>query len=168
MDFDKIKVICLDCDGVLTDNIYQVSSKGEITKSFHTRDFYAIQLAIKSGLKIVIITQSKDDCIFRKFDTFSKDLENHNIIILHQVENKKAAIDMRLEFAKLKWENVAYCGDAENDLECMKLAGITGCPSDAIDEVKKESHFISDKPGGKGAVYNFIKYILENKKVKYE
>ena len=62
------------------------------------------------------------------------------------------------------WNNVAYIGDAENDLAAMKRSLYVGCPNDAIEEVKKESNYISDFSGGRGAVYDFLMYILKNKR----
>jgi 3-deoxy-D-manno-octulosonate 8-phosphate phosphatase KdsC-like HAD superfamily phosphatase len=61
--------------------------------------------------------------------------------------------------------DIAFMGDSENDVEAMKLCGLTGCPADAVSIVKEESNFIAESPGGKGAVYEFAKYIIE--KVNY-
>ena len=60
------------------------------------------------------------------------------------------------------FDEIAYIGDDENDIECMKLCGIIGCPSDALDSVKEISDFVSSKNGGDGAVREFIEYILNN------
>lgn len=63
-------------------------------------------------------------------------------------------------FSRITWDNIAYIGDGENDLESIKLAAITGCPQDAEEEIKEESHFISKYNGGRGAVADFIKYLI--------
>ena len=67
----------------------------------------------------------------------------------------------------ITFDNIAYMGDDDNDLECMQLSKITGCPADAVDEIKQESNHISDNKGGHGAVRDFvnllIRYHKENK-----
>ena len=75
------------------------------------------------------------------------------------VDNKEQNIFDELLDRKFGWDNVAYMGDAENDIPSIKKASFTGCPSDAIEEVKENSNYISDFPGGRGAVYDFCMYI---------
>ena len=58
-------------------------------------------------------------------------------------------------------EEVAYIGDDLNDLECMKICGMVGCPLDAVDGVKEIADFVSKYKGGEGAVREFIEYLLD-------
>lgn len=179
--FSDIKICCLDVDGTLTDGTYQISdqrrtgySNSAITKSFYTRDFYAIEQMMRSGIYVFIITQSRDLVIERQIDRLAQNSKfwmdsvcgSVSLKILKGIKNKKEAIHAEvLTRNEWGWHNVAYIGDAENDIECMKKALFTGCPSDAIDSVKENSNYISDFPGGKGAVYDFCMHIYnENDK----
>ena len=170
--YTDIEIFICDVDGVLTDGVYQISNKGEITKSFYTRDFYGIEQLLRNGMRVVIISQSHDNVIFTQVNRIcdhsefwsTRYVEDGPLRIISGVNNKKVEIDSYLKKFNMTWDNVAYIGDAENDVECMKVAGVTCCPSDAIDEVYKHSTWPSNFLGGKGAVYEFAMAIIEEKK----
>ena len=173
VNFNNIYLIVVDVDSTLSDGIYQISSDGIITKSFHTRDFYAIEKILESEIRIVIISQSHDDIIIKQINricSHSKKWDNwvNNtkwLSVFTAIDNKKEKLEELLEINyRLNWDNVSYMGDSENDLECMEVAGYTGCPADAIQIVKDNSNYVSTFPGGKGCVYEFIMYILDQKK----
>ena len=167
INFSNIKVLIFDCDGTLTNGIYQISENtGTVTKSFYTRDFYAIEQVLRNGLQVMIVTQSHDRVMYQQLQRIC----NHSkfwldmwctkkLILMEGVDNKEQNIFDELLDRKFGWDNVAYMGDAENDIPSIKKALFTGCPSDAIEEVKENSNYISDFPGGKGAVYDFCMYI---------
>jgi len=181
MKFSDIKICCFDIDGTLTDGIYQITDKGDIVKSFYTRDFYGIEQLIRNGIKVVILSQSHDEVIYHQINR----IVDHSILweqayehdesleVITCIDNKKEEIEKILEKENLSWSNVAYIGDAENDIESMEKALFVGCPFDAINEISKNlpslsylSSYVSKFPGGKGAVYDFSKYIL--KKIEEE
>ena len=179
INFKRIQVIVIDVDGTLTDGIYQFSdtnSPGGITKSFYTRDFYAMEQALKEGIEIIIITQSTDDCIRIRLDRIKDrsrseiwgDAFSENRIKLFEGADDKCDRLDTVFFSDCtsepSWDNVAYIGDAENDIEPMKRAYYTGCPFDAVRGARENSNYLSKYPGGKGCVYDFIMYILEQRK----
>jgi len=181
INFDDIKIVALDCDGVLTDGIFQESSTGTVTKSFYTRDFWAINQLLKNDIIVIIITGSNDTCMesqleriygpeiyeFNYEDFQCRRFKDDNLILFKSVKEKSKVIDdFIFTNSKHDWDNVAYMGDSENDLEPIKKSAYTGCPCDAIREIKDESNFKSDFSGGKGAVYDFVNYILEKKGLK--
>jgi len=163
----EVKICILDTDGVLSDGKYEVSEDAIISKSFYTRDFYAIELLLKNNVDVVIMSQSNDKVINMQIaricsnsDFWLQCMELAKLSIFNGVKNKKIKIDKILDNKNISISNVAYIGDAENDIEVMKLVGITCCPADAIDEVKENSNYISNFKGGNGAVYDFVKYLL--------
>ena len=167
MRFSDIKIVAIDCDGVLTDGVYQISESGEVTKSFFTRDFYAIEKIMEIGISVLIVTQSHDKVITEQVQRITSHSEKwHNAVkykqlsIMCEVEDKEKEIESLLGEG-LSWDNVAYIGDAENDIKCMEKAVLSGCPSDAIDEVKEIATYPSVFSGGKGAVYDFCMYICK-------
>ncbi len=166
MRFSDIKIVVIDIDGTLTDGIYQISEDGGITKSFFTRDFYAIEKIMRI-CRSIIITQSHDKVIAEQLQRIANHskrwydaLKHKHLSVMCEVEDKEKEIESLLGEG-LSWDNVAYIGDAENDIKCMKKAVLSGCPSDAIDEVKEIATYPSVFPGGKGAVYDFCMYILK-------
>jgi 3-deoxy-D-manno-octulosonate 8-phosphate phosphatase (KDO 8-P phosphatase) len=88
-------------------------------------------------------------------------LNYESLKIFTGIDNKEKCITSELLDRQLGWDNVAYMGDAENDLPPMKKALFTGCPADAIEEVRENSNYISDFPGGRGAVYDFCMHIYK-------
>lgn len=167
--YQRIKVVVIDVDGVLTDGIYQISSIGNVIKSFYTRDFYGIERLMIKGIKVVILSQSHDRVISEQIDRICD--HSHfwrccyelvsTLLVYTEVEDKKGKVEEILNKYNWTWENVAYIGDAENDIESMKEAGFTACPVDAIPEVRELSLYPSSFSGGKGAVYDFCNYILK-------
>jgi len=152
----KIKMIIMDVDGTLTDGTLLVMPDGEELKSYNVKDGMGILLAHLAGLKTGIITGK-----------ISKSLEKRagklNIFELHQgVLDKKKVLSEISEKNKLNLEQIAYIGDDLGDLEIIKSVGLAGAVADAHPMIKKHSHFICKNPGGKGAVREFIEFILES------
>jgi YrbI family 3-deoxy-D-manno-octulosonate 8-phosphate phosphatase len=158
-----IRLLVCDIDGTLTDGLYTVSSNGILSKSFYTRDFYGMQLLQEAGIHVLLLTQS-DDLVIRQRCDMLPIQAKARLVLVTGVQNKLDEVERRINVEyHLDWSEVAYIGDAENDLACMKVAALTACPNDAIEDVKAESNFISDYNGGKGAVYDFAKYLLKRK-----
>jgi len=146
----SIKVFGVDVDGTLTDGTYHIDEAGHISKSFYTRDFYALNRLSQSGFTVLIITSAKDKVIEAKCAGF-------DFLLYTGVQKKEEDIGRVLGKMKLKWDNLAFIGDAENDLEVMRLAGFTGCPLDAIPEVVEAANYQSVQSGGRGVVYDFVR-----------
>jgi YrbI family 3-deoxy-D-manno-octulosonate 8-phosphate phosphatase len=175
--YKEIKVVCFDVDGTLTDGTYQISSSGEVTKSFHTRDFYAIEQLLRAGLTVVIITQSHDDVmkeqlkrIYSHSVFWSRMAGEGKLLLFGAVQNKVHEIEKMFRSGAMGWENVAYMGDAENDRECITYAGFSGCPADSIPILQRIVLYPSSYNGGHGAVHDFCMNLLEkrNKESKNE
>ncbi len=167
--YEDIKVAIFDVDGCLTNGDYQISFQGVVTKTFFTRDFYALGQLLKNDITVIILTQSHDECIIKQIDRirshsslWKQSYLKKKLIVYTEIENKKKQVEKYLKKNNLKWENIAYMGDSENDIECLKLAGIAACPKDSIKEIE-DVDFRSDSNGGRGAVYEFCKWLLEKK-----
>jgi len=165
----KIKIVIIDVDGVLTNGEYIVSDTGSISKSFYTRDFYAIEQLLKEKIHVIILTQSNDKVIDKRIEEIAKNskywkncLKYRSLVLFTNVDNKFEKLKNYLTSeTSCSLENVAYIGDSENDLECIKNCGVIGCPNDAIKSIKElEGIYVSDFSGGKGAVYDFIMNFL--------
>jgi 3-deoxy-D-manno-octulosonate 8-phosphate phosphatase (KDO 8-P phosphatase) len=162
-----IKLAIFDLDGTFTDGMYSVSDSGSISKSFYTRDWWALQRLQEHGIDVVILTHCYDDCIDEKIKGMPEKSKRRLMLVkLDWDTTKEEWLGRYLDPSKnltnlTAAENVAFMGDSENDVEAMKLCGLTGCPSDAVSIVKEESNFIAESPGGRGAVYEFANYIIE-------
>lgn len=147
-------MILMDVDGTLTDGTLLVLPDGEELKAYNVRDGTGILLAHLAGLKTGIITGKISKSL-------EKRAEKLRIFEVYQgVLDKKKILNQILEKNHLGVEQVAYIGDDLGDLEVIKAVGLAGAVADAHPEVKKHSHFICSSAGGKGAVREFIEFIL--------
>lgn len=150
-----IKMIIMDVDGTLTDGMLAVMPDGEEIKSYNVKDGMGILLAQVAGLKVGIITGKASAALEKR----AKKLK---IYELYQgVQDKKKVLDEILKNNKLKSEEIAYIGDDLGDLEVIKLVGFAAAVADAHPMIKKNCHFICKNCGGRGAVREFIEYILQ-------
>jgi 3-deoxy-D-manno-octulosonate 8-phosphate phosphatase (KDO 8-P phosphatase) len=174
LDFANIDTIGIDVDGTLTDGIYTVSDQGVYSKSFHTKDFYAIEKALKNKIRVIIITQSHDKVIQCRINNicegsqFWRDaISNGDLIIYTGIHSKLDVLKTYAKYHALSLSgNFAYIGDADNDIPVMQESYFTACPQDAWYDVKEESNYISPYLGGRGAVFDIINYILEKRENK--
>ncbi len=152
----KIKLLILDVDGVMTDGSIILDNEGNELKRFHVRDGHGIKMLQKAGITVVIITGRKS----RVVEIRAKEL---GIREVHQrIFRKSAVFEQMLEKYKCKDENVAFMGDDIVDQELLKRAGLTAVPADAEEGAKKLADIITEKCGGRGAVREFIDFILKS------
>ena len=150
-----VKAFIFDVDGVLTDNIVTLMPDGEQIRSMNVKDGYAMQLAIKKGFKIAIISGGKSEMVRKRLNGLGI------IDVFLGADNK---IDQYNEFIltyHIKPEDVLYMGDDVPDYEVMKRVGVPTCPNDAVQEIKGISIYVSDKKGGKGCVRDVIEQVLK-------
>jgi 3-deoxy-D-manno-octulosonate 8-phosphate phosphatase (KDO 8-P phosphatase) len=151
----SVKAFILDIDGVLTDATVHVTETGEQLRRFNIRDGYAVQLAIKRGFYVCAISGGKSASVISR-------LKGLGITDIHLEANKKADIyNFILQKYRLNSEEVLYMGDDIPDVPAMKLAGVPVCPSDAAEEVKALSIYISPKAGGAGCVRDVIEKVMK-------
>ena len=151
----KIKLLALDVDGVLTDGTINISDNGELFKGFNAKDGLGISCALRSGLKIAIITGRKSEIIHKR------SAELGITLLCEGVKDKYAELVRLTEELQLTQQQVAYMGDDLNDLPAFKAAGFTFAPQDAVAEVLANADCVVKKDGGRGAVRSAIEMILK-------
>lgn len=157
MNFKKIKLLILDCDGVLTDGKIIYDENRVEMKNFNAKDGLGIKLLSFSDIKIAVITGRKSNILKQR-------CEDLKISLLFQnVRNKLKCAEELLEKLHLNWDEVAYMGDDWNDYPVMKKVGVKAVPNDAFEDFKKIADVITERNGGDGAVREFIIRILKEK-----
>lgn len=151
----KIKLLLTDCDGVLTDCGVYYGETGEILKRFNIRDGMGVERLRKQvGIETGIITGELSPAV-------KKRAEKLKIDELHLgIKDKPAILKEILERKNLQPEQIAYIGDDTNDVEIMKLVGLTACPKDATVFAKRVAHYICTANGGQGAFRDFAELII--------
>ncbi len=154
----NITWILMDVDGTLTDGTLLVFPDGEELKTYNVRDGLGILLAHLAGLKTGIITGKTSKALEIRS-------EKLKIAELHQgILDKKSVLNDILERNGLTAHEVAFIGDDLGDLEVIKSVGFSAAVADAHPVIKENSHFVCQNLGGKGAVREFIEFILSIQK----
>lgn len=155
-----IELIVFDFDGVFSDGSFLFDNSNNIKKFYNGKDSYALKLAKKNNIKCGIITNDKvvslehAPHIFDRLDKSSLGSDRPKLDI----------INSWLQEFNLSFDKVAYIGDDIPDIEILKRAGFSGCPNDAVPQVKDVVDYICKKKGGKGAVREFVDLIISNNK----
>ncbi|MEK3901323.1 KdsC family phosphatase [Paenibacillus sp. FSL R7-0179] len=149
-----IKMIIMDVDGTLTDGKIYIGPQGEVMKAFSVKDGLGITKLNAMGIKPVILTARSSEIVTNR----AMELKIEDVY--QGIHDKITGLDMISKKYNIGFNEIAYIGDDENDLECMKACGYSGCPADATSTIKNVVNFISVFNGGNGAVREFIEHIL--------
>ncbi|MDZ4823610.1 MAG: HAD-IIIA family hydrolase [Flavobacteriales bacterium] len=153
----EINTFCFDVDGVFTNNIVFLSSDGEQLRTANVRDGYAVQLAVKKGLRIAIISGGKGEAVRKRFEGLGvKD-------IFLGSSRKSDVFKKWVSENHLKPEDICYMGDDIPDYSVMQHVGLPCCPADAAPEIKSLSKYISPRNGGEGCVRDILEQALKVK-----
>lgn len=149
-----LRVLLFDVDGVLTDGVIELSSdKGE-SKQFSIRDGAALVWAQHEGLVVGLLSARPSEVTTRRADELGIRL------VVQSHANKAEGYRHLLETHGFTDEQVAYMGDDLLDLPVLARAGVSGAPADAVAEVRERVDWVSAHPGGRGAVREFVEFVL--------
>jgi 3-deoxy-D-manno-octulosonate 8-phosphate phosphatase (KDO 8-P phosphatase) len=154
-DLKKIKAIAFDVDGVLSSNLVTLDGNAQPVRTANIKDGYAMQLAVKKGLNLAIITGGKSEAVRQRY--IGLGLQN----VFLAVSVKIDVFNQWLEESELNPEEVIYMGDDIPDYEVMKICGCACCPSDAAPEIKAISTYVSPYSGGYGCCRDVIEQVLK-------
>lgn len=154
-ELKKIRAFVFDVDGVLSPSTIPMSETGEPMRMLNIKDGYALQLAVKYGYCIAIITGGKTESVRLRYQSLGI-----NDIFLGSA-HKLPILQKWMETNLLKAEEVIYMGDDIPDLKCMRAIGLPCCPYDAASEVKTESVYISPFTGGYGCARDVIEQVMK-------
>ena len=154
-DLTRIKAFVFDVDGVLSRGVIPLSPDGDPMRTVNIKDGYALQLAVKKGYHVAIITGAYTEAVRVRFSRLG---------ITHIY--LKSAIKIRdyqdfLSKTGVQPEEVMYAGDDIPDYEVMQLAGLPVAPADAAPEIKQIAKYISSRKGGEGVARDVIEQTLK-------
>ena len=153
--FKSITTFVLDVDGVLTDGTVYVFENGEQVRRMSIRDGFALQLAVKKGYRVLVISGGNSPAVVLRL----KKLGITDIFM--NVLDKRSAIVQYMNDHHLVREKVLFMGDDIPDYIAMKQAGLACAPSDAAQEIKSVAAYITEARGGKGCVREVIEKVLK-------
>ncbi|WP_321479669.1 HAD-IIIA family hydrolase [uncultured Bacteroides sp.] len=154
-DLTKIKALAFDVDGVLSSDVLPLHPSGEPMRTVNVKDGYALQLAVKLGYHVAIITGGRTEAVRKRFKGLGlTDIYMASCVKIHDYR------EFRDKHA-LKDEEILYMGDDVPDIEVMRECGLPCCPRDAASEVKQVAKYISHQDGGYGCGRDVIEQVLK-------
>jgi 3-deoxy-D-manno-octulosonate 8-phosphate phosphatase (KDO 8-P phosphatase) len=151
----RIKLLLMDCDGVLTDGRLELLENGDEQKTFHARDGQGISLFHRAGLKTGIISGRTSSAVERRAQDLGMSY------VRQYAKDKIKALDEILNLAKISVHECAYIGDDLADIPVMRRVELAVAVADAVAETRQAAHFITAQKGGHGAVREVTELILK-------
>jgi 3-deoxy-D-manno-octulosonate 8-phosphate phosphatase (KDO 8-P phosphatase) len=151
----RVRLVIMDCDGVLTDGRAIYISSGDEALAFNVKDGTGIKYLQRAGLKTAILSGRDVEAVRARAQTLG---------IKEVVQGAKVKIDAYeqiLAHAGLADEAVAYIGDDLPDLPVMRRVGLAAAVADAVPEVTAAAHLVTERRGGDGAVRELAEFILK-------
>lgn len=153
--FEHIKVFVFDIDGVLTDSMLHIQESGELLRRMNIKDGYALQLAVKKGYHVWVISGGQSNASKRRLNN----LGIQEVYI--GVPDKLTLLKEKMAQFNIKPEEVLFMGDDMPDLTSLQYSGLATCPNDAAVEVANIADYISPLKGGFGCVRDVIEKVLK-------
>jgi len=151
----RVKILILDCDGVLTDGRIIMLPTGDETKVFDVKDGHAIVMLHRAGIRSGIISGRQSAIVRAR-------AQELGIAHLHEMAwVKTEAYEQILAEENLTSDEVCYVGDDVVDIPLLRRAGLAVAVADAVAEVKQFAHLVTARDGGRGAVREVIELILK-------
>lgn len=157
--FEKIKLLAMDCDGVLTDGRLYFTADGEAMKVFNVRDGQGLAMwHAADGISAIISGRDARGIIQKRVDELGIGY------VITSARDKAADLGEILRASGVKPEETAYVGDDVGDIEPMKMVGLAIAVADASAEVFRHCAFVTESAGGQGAIREVIDLLLAAKK----
>jgi len=153
--FKLIKTFVLDIDGVLTDGSLVIDYENNWLRRMNIQDGYALQLAVKSGFGVIVISGSNSPEVKERLNRLGI------TDVFMKINDKETFIKELILRKNLALSEILYMGDDIPDYSCMKIVGIAACPADAAFEIKEIASYISPLRGGYGCVRDVIEKVLK-------
>jgi len=156
--FDRIELLLLDVDGVLTDGRIVYSDQGDEIKAFHVRDGSALKYWRQSGKRVAILSGRTSHAVSRRATELGID------VVVQGADEKLAALARILSDTGLVADQVCAVGDDLPDLPVLRHCGLAVAVADAVPELKAAAHYVTHTPGGRGAVREAIEWLMRGQR----
>jgi 3-deoxy-D-manno-octulosonate 8-phosphate phosphatase (KDO 8-P phosphatase) len=153
--FKPVKTFVFDVDGVLAISTMIVMPDGELVRSMNSKDGYAMQLAIKKGYNIIVISGGNSEAVKQRL------IKLGVTEVFMGEHNKKEKLTECVLKHNLSFSEMLFMGDDIPDYAVMQTVGLPCCPADAVQEIKAISKYISPFTGGYGCGRDVIEKVLK-------
>lgn len=150
----RVRMLVLDVDGVLTDGRMVISERGDELKAFHTHDGMGVNLALRSGILVALVTGEKSPIAQARGTKLGV-----QDVVLGARRKGETLVELMTKHG-IPPENVAFMGDDLLDIPALQRAGLAVAPANAVQEVRAVAHVVTRAAGGAGAVRECVELIL--------
>ena len=152
---EEIELFVFDYDGVFTDGIVLLLDDGANVRQANTRDGYAVQWAVKQGLKVAVLTGGKEKAVVDRMKLLGVE-EVHS-----GCHDKLKSLEDLCSKLSIDLDKVLYMGDDMPDYPAMLKVGLPVCPKDACTDILEISKYVSPVEGGKGCVRDILEQVMK-------
>ena len=153
-DLRIIKAFVIDVDGVLSCDVFPLHPNGDPMRTVNIKDGYALQLAVKKGYEVAIITCGYTEAVQIRFSRLGiQHIYMRSAVKVHDFKDF-------MEKTRLFPEHIMYAGDDIPDYEVMTRVGLPVAPTDAAPEIKEIAKYISSRRGGEGVARDVIEQTM--------
>lgn len=151
---NSVNTFIFDVDGVLTDGSLILLPEGDQLRTMNIKDGYALQLAVKNGYKVIVISGGTSEPVRMRLNKLGINE------IFMGIKDKVEVLDKMISKYDLRTEQILYMGDDVPDYKVMQKVGVATCPLDAVTDIKNISIYTSPKKGGEGCVRDVIEQVM--------
>lgn len=152
--FQDIKTFIFDVDGVLTNGNLLVQENGDLLRTMNIKDGYALQLAVKKGYQVIIISGGTSVGAQKRLEKLGIQHLNFG------VKDKLALLYSLKEVHRIDYNQALYMGDDMPDMHTMSLCKVKAAPADACEEILQIANYVAPQRGGEGCVRDVIRKVL--------
>jgi len=156
--FEAVRALICDVDGTLTDGtIYLGAVGGEEVelKGFHAADGAGITYLLRCGVAVALITGRTSALVARRAQELGVEQ------VRQGASPKEPAYEELMAALGVTDAEVCYVGDDLADVPLLHRAGCGVAVGDARPEVRAAANYVTDAPGGRGAVREVAERILK-------
>ncbi|MBI4748893.1 MAG: HAD hydrolase family protein [Acidobacteria bacterium] len=151
----RIKVLLMDCDGVLTDGRIILLPDGQEVKAFNSQDGHGLKLAQRGGIRTGVITGRKSGALEQRAREVSIEFLYQN------AKDKSSCLDELLQAEGFDPQTIAFVGDDLPDIPVMHRVGLGIAVHNAVPEVREHAHYVTRVTGGRGAIREVVELLLK-------
>jgi 3-deoxy-D-manno-octulosonate 8-phosphate phosphatase (KDO 8-P phosphatase) len=152
--FLPVTTVILDMDGVLTDGSLLITPDGEWVRKMNIKDGYILQLAVKKGYRVIVITGSSSVPVEKRLNRLGINMVYQN------VKDKMMLLKTLMAEHGFSSAEALYMGDDIPDLDVMKACGLSCCPADSSRDILAIADYISPVKGGEGCVRDVLEKLM--------
>ncbi|TYC67345.1 acylneuraminate cytidylyltransferase [Stappia sp. BW2] len=149
----KIKAVITDFDGVHTDDRVTVDQYGRESVTCSRRDGLGLELLRKRNVKLMVLSKEANPVVLAR-------AEKLKMPVMNQIDDKLPVLDAWRQEQGLEWTEIVYIGNDVNDIDCMRICGLSFAPADAHPAALDVADRVLNADGGKGAVREMCDYLI--------